>query len=456
MAVDVALVVGALLATAIVSAASYRFFEAPMLRYKDRFFGAPTERVLAPPPAHVDPPLSAVRFFALFLLPSVAVAGMGMVLRATLPSAPATYTFAREELTFASRLDGTAPIHATVFVPHGVPHPPLLLLEHGYYGNRFNVSFSAQRFAERGFVALTVDPRGWADSAGAHDDGGLEVMDLYDAIDVAAARYGVDPGRVSMIGYSNGGGSAFLAMVRMPLLFQGVMPVFGIPDYGEWIRDNPSFYEPVTHAVGATPEEAPGKYLARSATAAVANLRDVRVHLAWDEQETTCPIAMDRRFIAAAAAAGFTGITVHESHVGDAHRWLHQYNDGFHGGHLSPLEDAFADDLLHAPPRAPGPPEGELMVPGFVVLPSAVVVLGSGEDGVGRVTWRTSGGETHLRVTSSDGAAPDAKVRVRPVSPAGAWSASDGTSSVELSPGSWFTSAAGRDIVLAPQPSITP
>jgi hypothetical protein len=278
-------------------------------------------------------------------------------------------------------------------------------------------------------------------------------MDIYDAIDLAMERYGADPRRVSMVGYSHGGGAAFLALVRMPFLFQTVMPVFGIPDYGEWIRESPSFYGPVTRAIGASPEEKPGKYLARSATNAVANLSGVRVHLAWDEEETTCPIAMDRRFIAAAVAAGFTGITVHESHIGDEHRWTHGYNDGFHGGHLSALEDSFADDALWSPPRASAAESGELIVPGFVVTPRFVVVIGSGEDSVARVTWRTLGDETLLRV-SPVAAAPDARVRVRPAPRDGSWIVSDDVARVALDAGAagWFVSAFGREIVLGQRP----
>ena len=316
------------------------------------------------------------RLHALLLL--VAMAGASV--------AAAEQKIVKEDFTFTSSFDGIGPLGATVIFPENAHNSPMMVVQHGYGGNRTNVLFSANRMAERGYFCVCLETRGWGGSAGNHDDGGIEIMDIYDGIQAAAQKYAdkLDASRVSIVGYSNGGANVFFATVRFPYLFRASMAFFGIPDYGMWVKLQAGFRDPVTTAVGGTPEQVPDKYLARSATLAAGNLSGTRFHIAYDETESLCPIAMDDAFVDAAKKAGCKDIFVHVSKTTDPNRWMHGYN----GGHLSPAEDIFLDDIEKANAAKPVmPPAGELIVVGFVVTPRFRCVLGNGDDAVAKMKF---------------------------------------------------------------------
>jgi len=111
-----------------------------------------------------------------------------------------------------------------------------MVVQHGYGGNRGNVVYSAQRMAQRGFFCICIDTRGNGGSAGKQDDGGIEIMDIYDGIQAAIKKYPkqIQANMVSIVGYSNGGGNVFFSTMRFPYLFRASMSFFGIPDYGMW------------------------------------------------------------------------------------------------------------------------------------------------------------------------------------------------------------------------------
>ena len=304
----------------------------------------------------------------------------------------------KEDFTFTSSFDGTGPLKATAVYQQGAKNHAIMVVQHGYGGTRQAVLFSAERMAARGYFCVCVSTRGWDGSAGKHDDGGIEIMDIYDGIHAAAEKYAgkADASRVSIIGYSNGGGNAFLATVRFPYLFRAGMSLFGVADYGMWSRLQSAFRDAVAEAVGGTPEAVPDKYAARNAAIAAGNLSGTRFHIAYDEAEKLCPIPMNEAFVAAARKAGYRDVFVHVSRETDKHRWAHGYN----GGHLSPIEDVFMDDIeKHNPPKPVMPPAGELTVTGFVVTPRFRCVLGSGDNAVARLRYDLRNGTANFNFT---------------------------------------------------------
>jgi pimeloyl-ACP methyl ester carboxylesterase len=321
---------------------------------------------------------------------------------------------AHVDYTFTSTLDSTGPLKArAVFMP-GAAAAPIMIVQHGYNGNLDNVLYSAGRMARRGYFCLCIDTRGWGGSAGKHDDGGLEIMDIQDGLQEAVRKFGakVDASRVSIIGYSNGGANVYFSAVRCPFTYRSSLALFGIPDYGQWIRLQDAFRTSVIAAVGGKPEEVPDKYMVRSATLAAGNLSGVRFHIAHDEAETLCPIAMPDAFVK--ACQGNRNVFVHMSRKSDRQRWLHGYNTS---GHLSGIEDMFMDDIDKVRPEAPVmPASGELVALGFLVTPKFTCVLGSGEDSAARVWYEFKDGHAELRfkvLTSVP------KVRVRIIVPRG-------------------------------------
>jgi dienelactone hydrolase len=304
----------------------------------------------------------------------------------------------QEDFSFTSAFDGTGPLKATVVFQRAAKNHPMMVVQHGYEGARHQVLFSARRMAARGYFCVCISTRGWDGSAGRHDDGGIEIMDIYDGIRAAAKKYSgkADGSRVSIIGYSHGGGNAFLATVRFPYTFRAGMALFGVADYGMWTRLQSSYRATVAEAVGGTPEAVPGKYAARNASLAAGNLSGTRFHIAYDEAETLCPIPMNDAFVAAARKAGSRDVFVHVSRKTDKHRWTHGYNYG----HLSPIEDVLMDDIeKHSPPSPVMPPAGELTVIGFVVTPRFRCVLGNGDDAAARLRYDLRNGTAKFHFT---------------------------------------------------------
>ena len=318
-----------------------------------------------------------------------------------------------EDFTFKSTFDATGPLYARVVYPEGGRDLPIMLVQHGYWGNREMVGYSAERMARRGFFCLCVQTRGWGGqrkkkgkvisetelSAGDHDDGGVETHDLWDALHAAIDKYDkrVDPERVSIVGYSYGGGMAYFASVRFPYLFRGACAFFGIPDYKRHIelRRERLNKEPVhlKRQIGGLPETHPDLFVARSATRAAGNIGRMPFYIVHDEEEPLCPPPMVVEFAEAAKKAGSENVVIHESKVGDKHRWYHGYNMNDNpvkakNDRLSPMEDRFMTDLLERDATRPKMPQhGELTVIGYLITPKFKCVAGKGDNAAARVKF---------------------------------------------------------------------
>jgi len=291
-----------------------------------------------------------------------------------------------DDFSFNNTIDHTGPLWATAVYKPYASRAPLMVVQCGYMGNHSLVAYSARRMAQRGYFCLSVDIRGRGRSKGKVDDGGLEIMDIYDGIQAAIQRHPdrIDPKRISIVGYSNGGANAFFAAARFPYLFRGAMSFFGIPDYGMFALRNTNYTARTTAAVGGTLTQIPDKYLVRNATLAASNLCGTRFHLACDTEEQMCPMYLQETFIDAVKKVNDPNMVLHLSKPGDIHRWLHGYNNGY----LNPAEDAFMDDIeAIETPSQPMQPTGELTVLGFIVTPKFSIVLGTGDDAAARVRY---------------------------------------------------------------------
>ncbi|MEQ6247368.1 dienelactone hydrolase [Sulfitobacter sp. HNIBRBA3233] len=93
---------------------------------------------------------------------------------------------------------------------------PLVLISHGYPGNRYLMVHLAESLAARGFVVAAADHAG--STYDAPDDFGitllhrpLDQMGLIDALCAQAGKLGIDETRAGIIGYSMGGYGALIA-----------------------------------------------------------------------------------------------------------------------------------------------------------------------------------------------------------------------------------------------------
>ena len=97
---------------------------------------------------------------------------------------------------------------------NAVSNAPLMVMLHQYSDSPdlFNqVRPNAQQLRDQGFFVISVAMRGRVGSDGVRDSGGLEIYDIFDAVEAAKTQYGslIDPNNVSITGYSGGGGMSF-------------------------------------------------------------------------------------------------------------------------------------------------------------------------------------------------------------------------------------------------------
>ena len=312
---------------------------------------------------------------------------------------PNIVSLAEQNLIFRSSYDGVGPLYATAIYPsiHD-QHYPIVVVQHGYSGNRGMVLYSARRIAQHGFFCLCIEMRGRGQSAGMRDDGGIEIMDIYDGIAAAKTNFAdiVDNSRVSIIGYSNGGGNVFFANIRFPFLFNASMALFGIPDYGMWYKLSPleKDRENLRSSIGGSPEDLPDKYLTRNMVIAASNLSGTRFHIAFDEMETRCPNIMSETFYNTAKSKGYENIFLHISKQNDKHRFEHGYNTN---GEHSHIEDFFIDDIEKTNLQTPiMPSAGHLVVLGYIITPKFKLFLNNGDDGIANLRYDISNKQVRL------------------------------------------------------------
>ena len=179
------------------------------------------------------------------------------------------------------------------YKPNGKPKPVIIMM-HGFgepilrHGGRRMLG-SARHYALKDLFAISVDLRGREESAGQRDDGGLEVMDIYDAVQAALQKYPqeIDASSINITGGSGGGGNTFSAVTRMPDLFSNATAFFGITDYGHWAST--SYKGVMEPNIGGTPQQVPDRYAARNSLLGVINNSYTNFHFFWDEQEKICP-----------------------------------------------------------------------------------------------------------------------------------------------------------------------
>ena len=298
-----------------------------------------------------------------------------------------------DRVTYPSTLDGTSPLTVYAQYPKDGGKLPLLVTMHGYSEPAGMYVRRTRGYAEDGFFVACVAMRGRDGSAGKHDSGGKEIHDIYDAVEFLKAKYPdrIDPRRVGIVGWSGGGGNVSASMVKLPDTFAVGVSFFGMSNYLTWEqilqRTNPKYPGPAKR-LGATPAEAPNRFLARQTNLAAANNPYTRIWLLNDEQEPTCLPEMDRKYKAVADEAGLKNVTLIVTKPGDKARYRH----GSSGGNLAQFNSTFLPPLKAGEfPMPTLNDKGKLLVLGFVVTKPFTIVCGSGEDAAADVEYAIDG-----------------------------------------------------------------
>lgn len=301
-------------------------------------------------------------------------------------------------------------------------HAPIAVVMHQFTqatGNFAGYRPHAQRLRDSEFFALTVAMRGRDGSGGARDSGGLEIYDIYDAVEHVKAHFPnlTDASNISITGYSGGGGNVLSAVTKFPDYFRAASCYFGMSDYGldpehGWYqRGASSGHRAILERDIGNPTlgdpRVRDRYLARASCLASRNNPCTEIHLFVNEDETTCPPVHLRRFRDnARAQATFPGeysnIHLHLGKAGQEQSWPHQAPTA---GQQAAAEQWYVPRLLRGDIATPVLKEtGRLFVGGFVRTQRFELWIGDGQNGAGFLDYRLNPREAQftLDLQSSD------------------------------------------------------
>jgi hypothetical protein len=187
---------------------------------------------------------------------------------------------------------------------NSLSNAPIAVVMHPYSGatGHFNdYRAVAQDLRAKGFFTVMVAMRGREGSDGTRDSGGLEIYDIYDAVEYVKANYSgmVDENSVIIEGFSGGGGNVMSAITKLPDYFKAAGAYFGMSDYGYdaqdgWYQNGAGARTSQLNADIGNPNTGGAavldKYLARNSAMASMNNPYTDIHLFVNGVgETICP-----------------------------------------------------------------------------------------------------------------------------------------------------------------------
>lgn len=320
---------------------------------------------------------------------------------------------------------------------------PIAVVMHGFsttVDSFADVRDNARRLRDRGFFVLSVAMRGRNAGGttldGTRDSGGLEIYDIYDAVEHVKANYGglVDKTNVSITGYSGGGGNVMSAVTKFPDYFRAASSFFGMSDYGYdatngWYNNGGGAYHATLNANIGDPNSGSAivkdRYMARASNLASMNNPYTEIHLFADSNEAICPpinntLFKDKAVAAASYAGEFNNITVHVgdptgntyqdfnnngvNEANERQRWPHGYLNDFQqpAGELWYIDrlknGQIASPTLNSSDR--------LFVGGFVKTNAFEIWLGDGQNAAGLLDYSINDNELQftMDVVSSNNA----------------------------------------------------
>jgi poly(3-hydroxybutyrate) depolymerase len=374
-------------------------------------------------PGAIAPKVFAAMKLCISVALSACVVGGNLALQVPAVAADIQSVF-NYQSTVTPGSSGGINLRAELNYDSAVTNAPIAVVMHGYSpttGNFDNVRGNAQRLRDNGFFVISVAMRGRDGSQGVRDSGGVEVYDIYDAVEAVKDQFSgfVDETNVHITGYSGGGGNVMSALTKFPDYFRAGSSFFGISDYGfnttnGWYHNGAaSNHRAQLHTDIGNPltggASALDRYHARASNLAARNNPYSEIHLFVDNTETTCPPVnvtgyRDSAVANEASAGEFSNINVH---IGDGLRTRYQdFNENGvnepnelqrwpHGFPTANQQDAgelwYRDRLLAGEIAQPVLNSAdELYVTGFVKTVPFEFWLGDGQNGAGKLTYELS------------------------------------------------------------------
>ncbi|MCD4824181.1 MAG: prolyl oligopeptidase family serine peptidase, partial [Phycisphaerae bacterium] len=322
----------------------------------------------------------------------------------------------------SSDVNGALDLKAELNYDDSRSSAPIAVVMHGFStGHGYaNVTDQAQRLRDAGFFAISVSMRGRDGSDGVRDSGGVEIHDIYDAVEAVKANYGayIDTTNVHITGYSGGSGNAMAALTKFPDYFRLGSAFFGMSDYGYdstdgWYNNGASAnHQSQLNTDIGNPNtggnDVEDRYHARASNLASKNNPYSEIHLFVNDNETICPKINDTKY---RDNAGSSNITVYLGEAGtyedfnsngqndadEEQYWPHYYptSDRQHAG-----EAWYQDRLLAGSIAQPVLNNSdELFVGGFVKTKPFGLWLGDGQNAAGDLNYSLSSTSKQFSLT---------------------------------------------------------
>jgi len=148
---------------------------------------------------------------------------LGGMLTLLLAHHPACAAAGQKTVSF--QVDGQKVV-GTLELPAGAARPPVILLLHGFKGSRNELEIpslkegvftrAANAWAAKGLASLRIDFRGGGDSEGSFEDTTIsgQVEDALAAVEFLQTEKSIDPTRIALVGWSQGGAVAAITAGR--------------------------------------------------------------------------------------------------------------------------------------------------------------------------------------------------------------------------------------------------
>ena len=205
---------------------------------------------------------------------------------------------------------------------------PLLVLMHAWASLTID-DLIIDRFVQLGFFVIAPGMRGRDGAQGTHDASGREIYDILDAIKYIQTNYADRINdKVSICGWSGGGGNAMACACKLPDTFNCCISNFGMSDYGYdatygWYAQNANYWSDLISYIGGDPTQVPNNYHSRDAIYGIINYTGGKMVLVGDTEDTTVPHNQSTRLKDAMVAAGMSNYTELYSTTSDSIRYLH-------------------------------------------------------------------------------------------------------------------------------------
>lgn len=290
-------------------------------------------------------PIFLAFILSLFILPlrsqPVRVGATASATASAFPEFPVDAAVTEGIHTYSSTIDtDLTTLKARYYYPTGATNLPCLLVIHGYEQTAVDLGEdNLRRFARYGYFVIAVEMRGSTGSGGnpgSRDAGGRQTYDIYDAYISCKATFSeINADRVSIVGFSGGGGCALSFAARFPDLAQVCVDYFGISDYGYdatfgWYNQAPARQVTLQNYVGGTPLTKPDEYLARYAKNAIARNFQGYLYMFHSTGDGSVDVTQSQRVEAEYIARGRSDYFYSEDD-----KWVHGYPSG-----SNDLEDA--------------------------------------------------------------------------------------------------------------------